>query len=405
MLDDEHTTENNQKQIRAAEFSRNSWQCLEGLFSDGQTSTNSDETAYSYDIAGNLATLSCCQLKTLEYSSDTGYAFPVSETKGTSPQLTSSVVYNKYTGLITSSTDENNIVTDYQYKQSTLRQKQTDYANGGYTKTEYSDVLEAGNSTNQLIGFVKTTTLLETGKTTVGYGYFDGRGAMLRNATQVPGGRWSISATEYDKFGRTAKSYNPFYAAAPNGAVAPGTAFTTVTGYDALGRATEVELQDGTKVKTDFTDQYTTPAGFNKTYVTVTDQAGKQRRQVMDSFGRIVRVDEPDATGGVLGAVDAPVQPTSYEYDGNDNLIKTTQTDGATTQIRQFKYDALSRLTHEKQVEATATLDDNGVKQTSGGLWTKVLKYSPKGLVPEGTDARGVKTTFAYDGLNRVVGV
>ena len=171
--------------------------------------------------------------------------------------------------------------------------------------------------------------------------------------------------------------------------------------YDALGRTTSVKLQDNTTVSTTFG---ATPVGTNKTFVTVTDQAAKQRRQVADSLGRVVRVDEPDASGN-LGTVDAPTQPTSYEYDGNDNLKKVTQSDGTTTQERLFKYDSLSRLTHEKQVEANATLNDSGVKVTSGGLWTKVLKYNADGLLIEGIDARGVKTTFSYDGLNRVSSV
>jgi RHS repeat-associated protein len=174
--------------------------------------------------------------------------------------------------------------------------------------------------------------------------------------------------------------------------------------YDALGRTTAVRLQDNTTVSTEFSDINTTPSGFNKTFVTVTDQAGKKRRQIADSLGRIVRVDEPDANGN-LGAVDAPNQPTAYEYDGNDNLSKVTQSDGTVTQERRFKYDSLSRLTNERQVEANATLNDAGVKVTTGGLWTKVLKYNPSGLLTEGTDARGVKTSFNYDGLNRVSSV
>ncbi len=72
------------------------------------------------------------------------------------------------------------------------------------------------------------------------------------------------------------------------------------------------------------------------------------------------------------------------------------------TQKRLFKYDALSRLTHEKQVEAVATLNNDGVKVATGGQWTGVYKYDTQSLLSEGTDARGVKTSFVYDGLNRV---
>ena len=118
-------------------------------------------------------------------------------------------------------------------------------------------------------------------------------------------------------------------------------------------------------------------------------------------LGRIIRVDEPDATGS-LGDLSSPVQPTFYEYNGNNNLIKVTQTGHGATQERLFKYDSLSRLTHDRQVEATATLDNSGVKQVSGGLWTGVYKYDADGQLIEGIDARGVKTKFTYDGMHRI---
>jgi RHS repeat-associated protein len=62
-------------------------------------------------------------------------------------------------------------------------------------------------------------------------------------------------------------------------------------------------------------------------------------------------------------------------------------------------------MTHEKQVEANATLDVNGVYGAIDPVnkWTKVLKYDAFGRLTEGTDARGVKTTFStYDTLNRI---
>ncbi len=363
------------------------------------TDPNADITNYNYDIAGNLvsASLSCCQVRTYEYHIDHQYAFPVSQTSGSSPQMTTSVTYNRNTGLVLTSTDENNQVTNYQYESDTLRRKKTIYSNGGYTETEYSDKLAPLSA----IEFVRVTNTLDTNKTAQSYSYFDGRGLGIRNATQTPDG-WSVSTMEYDKLGRPVKSYNPFYSSIPNGATPNETKFTEVLNYDALGRTTSVRLQDLTTVSTAFSDTNTTPAEFNKTFVTVTDQAGKQRRQVADALGRIVRVDEPNLSGS-LGAVDAPIQPTTYEYDGNDNLSKVIQTEGTVTQVRKFKYDALARLTHEKQVEASPTLDNSGVHGSADpNKWTKVLKYNLDGLVSEATDARGVKTTFSYDGLNRV---
>lgn len=72
------------------------------------------------------------------------------------------------------------------------------------------------------------------------------------------------------------------------------------------------------------------------------------------------------------------------------------------TQERLFKYDGLSRLTHERQVEANATLNDSGVHVGGSGTWTGRYKYNTDNLLIEAFDARGVKSAFSYDGLNRV---
>jgi RHS repeat-associated protein len=363
---------------------------------------NANVTEQDYDIAGNLVTetLSCCNQKTIAYDKANEYAYPISETKGSLPvQLTTSTTYNRNTGLVLTSTNENNQVTSYEYEPDTLRTKKTIYPNGGYTLAEYSDKL-IPNMNNLLPGFVRTTTTLDLNKTLQSFNYYNGRGDGIRKADQTPDG-WSVSAAEFDKLGRIVKSYNPFYAGAPTDAIPANTKFTEVLNYDALGRTTSVRLPDNTTVSTEFSDTNTTPGGFNKTFVTITDQAGQQRRQVFDALGRVARIDEPDANGN-LGAVDAPRQPTSYEYDGNDNLSRITQSDGTVTQERLFKHDSLGNLTNERQVEAIATLNNDGLKQTNGDLWTRVKKYNADGLLVDGYDARGVKAHFGYDSLNRV---
>lgn len=75
-------------------------------------------------------------------------------------------------------------------------------------------------------------------------------------------------------------------------------------------------------------DETVVAATYDGLVATVTDQAGKSRRQIADALGRIVRVDEPDGSGD-LGTVGSPNLPTSYVYDGNDNLTKVTQTEAA----------------------------------------------------------------------------
>ena len=54
--------------------------------------------------------------------------------------------------------------------------------------------------------------------------------------------------------------------------------------------------------------------------ITFTDQAGKQRRQISDALGRLIRLDEPNSAGS-LGTVSSPNQSTSYMYDALNNLV------------------------------------------------------------------------------------
>lgn len=378
-------------------------------FSDATlaTDSNADVDNYNYDIAGNVisATLSCCQLKTIEYGStfaETGYAFPTKETKGSStPQLVTEYTFNRNTGLLRFSKDENQQQTEYEYESETLRPKKTIFPNGGYVENSYSDTTPG--ETVLLPGYLKQKTTLETNKFAESYSYFDARGIGTRTATQTPDG-WSVSAVELDNLGRAIKAYNPFYAATASGSIPATTKFVETTAIDSLGRATRVKMQDDTVATTYFSLNSEIPTDFNKTFVVMTDQAGKQRRQVFDSLGRIVRVDEPDSTGALPDLENPAVsQKTSYEYDGNDNLIKVIQSDGTITQERKFKYDSLSRLVAEKQVEASPTLTEAGVHGAPDpNKWTKVLSYNVDGLLHQGIDARGVTTTFDYDTLNRI---
>jgi RHS repeat-associated protein len=337
-----------------------------------------------YDITGNVveAGASCCRLKVWTYDLANGYAYPISETKGDAGQLTTSATYDVPTGLVKSVTDENNQPTTLTYNPSNLRVIRTDSPNGAWATTEYNDSVFPYH--------VKSTGSLDATRSVSSWSFSNGRGQGFRSRSQTTGGYLS-SDVEFDIMGRAVKSYSPYTIAGLNDSRPAGIKFSEVVTRDGLGRTLQSRLPDLTTVN----------ASYNGLVATATDQAGKQRRQIADTLGRTMRVDEPDATGN-LGAITSPVQPTYYEYDGNDNLTKVTQTGSGATQERLFKYDSLSRLVAEKQVEATATLNDLGVKVGAGGLWTGVYKYDDESLLLEGVDARGVKTAFTYDGLNRV---
>jgi RHS repeat-associated protein len=366
--------------------------------SDPDKSTNT----FKYDIVGNVieATMSCCNIKTIEYDDEFHYAYPTKETKGASPtQLVTEADYDFNTGLLESTEDENDQVTDYEYDSPTLRATEVTFPNGAWSQFEYND--------STFPYHVKTTRSIDSSRSVSGWGFFNGIGQSFRSRQQTANGYLS-NDVEYDEMGRAFKSFNPYTVSNIGDARPSGIKSTEATLVDALGRVLTTRLQDDTTTSVEFNDSSTTPSSpslFNRAFVTITDQAGKKRRQLFDGLGRLVRVDEPVVDSSPLGAVDSPHQPTSYEYDGNDNVTKVTQVSGTVTQERLFKYDAMSRLTHERQAEADPTLDNSGVKQTSGGLWTGFYTYTPDGMIQSGTDSRGVKTEFYYDGLDRLTSV
>lgn len=351
-----------------------------------------------YDVVGNMieSLSDCCDLNEEDYVVGNHYAYPVSETRSGSGGLsmTTSATYDFNTGVMKTATDENNQTTTVTYNADNLRMIQVDGPGGARTSTEYND--------STFPYHVKATLKLDSTRNVSSWSFTNGRGQNFMNRSQTGADAYLSSDVDFDSMGRVVKSYNHYTVGTLTAArPSSGIPFTEVTERDALGRMTETTLPDGTLMT----------ASYSGLIATVKDQAGKKRRQKLDALGRIVRVDEPTSVGGTddqdLGTAASPNQPTFYEYDGNDNLVKVTQTDTSVTpnvtQERLFKYDALSRLTHERQVEASPTLDDGGVKGTpSSSKWTGIYKYNTENFLIEGFDARGVKTTFTYDGLNRV---
>ena len=169
---------------------------------------------------------------------------------------------------------------------------------------------------------------------------------------------------------------------------------------DIFGRTIEVETFAGasqppvTGTNTNSTGKVI--SAYDQNVTTITDQAGKQRRSIINAIGQLTAVHEPN-NAGQLGAVNTPNQPTLYTYDESDNLTQVQQ-NGLNTeqcgmnntncsQTRTFVYDSLSRL-------KSATNPEAGLIQ---------YEYDNNGNLTVKTDARGVQTTYAYDALNRII--
>ena len=314
----------------------------------------------SWDARGSISEV--------EYAGN-HYAYPTQTTSavpdttgqfGSNAPFITTSVYDFWSGLVTSSTDANYKTTSYTYEYPLDRLKTVSFADGGQTTFNYDDTVS-----NLRVETVRKKTASENLYT---YQYFDKLGRANRTFVYVGSGKYTTADTQFDALGRVWRVSNPYESTGAGSAINPTGNWTT-NAYDALGRTVSVTTPDNAQVITVY--GASTSGGLGTT-VTVTDQAGKQRKSVTDALGRLVQVYEAPAGLNFL---------TSYSYDALDNLLTVDQ--GG--QVRTFVYDSLKRLSSAANPESgtiTYTYDNNG------NLLTK-------------TDARGVVCTYAYDALNR----
>jgi RHS repeat-associated protein len=352
-------------------------------YENAQAQTGAVSVKTQYDILGNV-------VKTIDangYVSELDYIdrFGSPDNEARSNTAPAQLNGKNTFAFATSATNAMNWVTGYaQFDYFTSAAVNTEDLNGIISKTLYNDPLDRLKQTVTAIG-----TALEM-QTNINYedderrievkrdlfalndnlskseSFYDGLGRTFESRKYESDGGYIVTKTEYDALGRVKRATNPYRP------LRSETVFWTESKYDALGRAIEVKTPDNAKVLTDYLGNV----------VTVTDQAGKQRRSITNALGHLMRVDEPTDSGG-LGAISSPNQKTEYEYDVLNNLKIVTQG----VQTRTFLYDSLSRLKEATNPESGTikyTYDANGNLQTK-------------------RDARGIKTVYDYDELNRII--
>lgn len=184
---------------------------------------------------------------------------------------------------------------------------------------------------------------------------YDGLGRLQEKDLYEDSSNYIATKQTYNALGRVANVTNP--------ARSGDTPATTTYQYDPLGRSTEVDYPDGSKLTT----QYFGNAAM------VTDPAGTVRRYTTDALGRLTQVQE-DPSG--LNYI------TTYGYDPLDHLSSVTQ--GG--QTRTLAYDNLGWLMNAQNPESgTVSYTHDNV----GNTLTRI-------------DARGVQTTYGYDKIYRL---
>jgi RHS repeat-associated protein len=374
-------------------------------------------TSTTYNSYGNVTSITDGRgnVTTFHYD-DLTHAAPtrvvVDPENGTGTQTTTTAV-DYHTGLVTSITDPNGKITSIDYTNQLLSAVDPfgrpgivygpEVTVGGSSQrhrvtTTYEDHLRRVTTATDL--YAENDKLVKTRTTS------DQLGRPILTEQTEDGSNYTLfSLKAYDTENRITYSSGPMRCTIASGNscasasgqwVAASTNSWTRMTSDLLGRSIEIATfggatqppASGTTSVTGFSGVVAT--AYDANFTTVTDQAGKQRRNVVDAAGRLTRVDEPDKDSGLLDNGGTPVQPTSYDYDVFGNLRHVYQG----SQTRTFTYDSLSRL-------RTATNPESGTISYSydanGNLTQKI---DPRLLSDNQTH---VTTTFSYDALNRLI--
>jgi RHS repeat-associated protein len=369
------------------------------------TDGNGNGTTYSYtdnffNDAGDSSSPS-------SYSpSSSTNAYLTSVTQG---GQTSTFGYYFGTGQMAKSTDPNSQTTFFHFYDSLSRPTSTTYPDSGWSYLVYPSASETQvDKYSSITGSSLTTSCSTSGnacrhdKTLLD--------SLGRTSSAVlvsdPSGSDTTAAT-YDQNGRAYQTSNPYRSTSDS------TYGSTTLLYDGLNRVAQIQDQDGSNAYTYYGATVSSNGGRSGQMCTgygvgypilSKDEAGKLRQSWVDSFGRLIEVDEPDPSTGSLTS-GSPLN-TCYAYDLNNNLTGVSQSG---SRNRSFTYDMASRLVCSANPEIKiATCPSSPGSYTSGTIaysydnnGNLTSKQAPKENQPP-TSTATVTTTYVYDALNRL---
>jgi YD repeat-containing protein len=362
------------------------------------TPANGFATSFVYDWFGNVVSATDPQNDTTSFSytdswvntscvpSSNTYAYVKSVTNALS-QVTN-YKYYACVGLVGSVTDPNNQTAATSYdlmrRPSSATDPLSNTTNFTYTASTSAESTLNFNSGNSTVDVLATFDTL--GRT------------QVQQMRQAPGSaNFDSVETDYDLADRPYRVTAPYSAAA---GITNSSAPATTTAYDVLGRISSVTDAGNGSVTYSYSK--------NDVLVTIgpapNGENNKRRQSEYDALGRLTSVCEitagtttwPSASCGQNTSATGYL--TKYTYDTMGNLLTVTQNAQSTSnqQTRTYTFDALGRLTSQKnpemnQVAINYTYDTDSTCGTSTGDLVKRL------------DAIGNITCYTYDSLHRVL--
>ena len=389
------------------------WDSSKGARTDPLNASNSVSTSTQYNSYGSPILTTDARLTQTQiiYDAVGGftdlYPTKVKTAYQTAIQLTQTCEYDINTGVVTRVTDvDNNVSTSTAYDvfgRRTLVKAAEGKPEETRITTEYSDTLRRVIVKSDLnaVGDGKLVTIQhydQLGRLRLSRELED---SATESATDETTGIKVQTRYLYSGANSFQLISNAYRAATSGAAGSEQTMGWTRSRMDVAGRVMEVQTFGGATLPspwgTNSSSTGTISTTYNANFTTVTDQAGKVRRSMVDGLGRFVRVDEPDASNN-LGSLTSPIQPTAYGYDAFENLVSVNQ--GA--QNRYFMYDSLKRLIRARNPEQGTHANLNLTDPLTGnGAWSIGFKYDANNNLTEKTDARNVVSTYEYDVLNR----
>jgi YD repeat-containing protein len=359
---------------------------------------------FSYDDAGNRLTHVDGNGNTTSYSYSAGLqaAYPTLVTKPTTVTGGKNIAhseqmgYDLASGRITSRTDvQNATTTTFAYHDPLGRLTETDFPDRGKTTLTY-----AANSLE--------TRRLRVGTTWTGHlDHWAGLGNTDRTLT-YNGSTYDTVDTSFD--GEQVPAYVSYPYFSSGIASAKATSNTAEPGdtaaFDALGRRTGATRSDGGVVTTAYT-------GPN---VTVTDEAGRERKEEFDALGRLAAVLEyTDAQGGYfatyygygtlddLKSVSQGSETRTFDYDNLNRLMDATNPESGTV---NYVYDGDNNLVRQQQANGTVvTYSFDALSRLRARSYTVqgATAATPTAQIDYDTDSTGAASYYAYGRMTRVI--